>query len=69
METSGIPSGLVLELVLFNVITGDMDSGIECTFSQVADKTELCGVLHTEGMGCHQRDLDSLKACGTVQTL
>lgn len=53
METSGIPSGLVLELVLFNVITGDMDNGIECTFSQVADKTELCGVLHTEGMGCH----------------
>lgn len=53
METSGIPSGLVLELVLFNVITGDMDNGIECTFIQVADKTELCGVLHTGGMGCH----------------
>lgn len=59
--TSGIPSGLVSELVLFNVITGDMDSGIVCTFSKVPENTELHGVVTMmEGWDAIQRDYANL---------
>ena len=54
---SGVPQGLVLGLVLFNIFVGDMDSGIECALSKFANDTELCG-----GKGCAmQRDLDRLE--------
>lgn len=60
---SGIPSGLVSELVLFNVITGDMDNGIKRTFSKVAKNTELHGVVTMlEGWDAVQRDLDRFQS-------
>ncbi|KAJ7397455.1 hypothetical protein BTVI_135230 [Pitangus sulphuratus] len=59
METSDFPQGLLLGLVQFNVFVSDMNSGIECTLSKLANDTELCGAANTlEGKDAIQRDLD-----------
>lgn len=59
VETSDVPRGSLLELLLFNVFLRDMDSGIKCTFSNLASDMELRDAAKMlEGRGAIQRDLD-----------
>ena len=66
--TSGIPQRSIL--ALFNILVGNMNSGIKCTLSKFTDDTKLGGgVDMLEARDAIQRDLDSPKRWAHVNRM
>ena len=54
--------GLQVVLVLFNLFVADMDSAVECTFSEFVGDINFCDVVNAVKIrGAIQRDRDKLQ--------
>ena len=57
-----VPQGAVFRPVLFNIFISNVDGGIECFFSRLANDTKLSGAIITaEGMNAIRGTLINLK--------
>jgi len=68
--TCDVPQWSILGPALFNILTSDIDGGIECTLSKFADDTKQSGVVDTrEGWAVMQWDLDKLEEWARVNLM